>query len=64
MEEKIIILIDGGDTYNFINDNLSTTKKMKTDPFLDFDLIVRNGNITSWKMYVTKMKVSFKDYTI
>lgn len=37
---------------------------MNIEPFLGFDVIVVNGNITPYKKYVPKMKVILKDYTI
>lgn len=63
MGEKVLVLIDGGATHNFVNEKLATAKKMKIEPFSGSDVIVENGNITPCKN-VPKMKVSLKDYTI
>lgn len=62
--EKILILIDGDATHNFVNEMLFITNKMKIKPFSYSNMVVRYGNITPCKKYVPKMKVSLKDYTI
>ena len=62
---KILVLIDGGTTHNFVNEKLVITKKINTKPFLSFNLVVEYGNITPCKKYVPKMGViSFKHHTI
>lgn len=61
---QVLVLIDEGDNHNFINERLSIIKNMKMEPFLDFDMIIKNGNIMPCKKYVPEMKVSLKYYTI
>jgi len=62
--EKILVLIYGGVIHNFVNEKLAIAKKMKIEPFSSFYVLVGNGNITTCKKYMPKMKISLKEYTI
>jgi len=64
LREKGIVLIYGGYTHKFVNEKLTTTKKMRTKSFSSFDVTVGNGNITPCKKYMPNIKFIFKYYTI
>jgi len=63
--EKVIVLVDGGATHNFVDEKFVGRKKLKAEPFGGFNVVTgKNGNIVPCNKMVRKLDLRFKDYTV
>lgn len=62
--EKVITLIDGGATHNFIDEEFVARKKLKLELFAGFNVATGNGNLVPCNKYVTNLKIEFDGHSI
>lgn len=64
MDEKVLILIYGGATQNFINESFMTKKKLKDELYSGFIITIEKPNITPYNKLIKKLKVTIGDYKV
>lgn len=61
---KVMVLIDGGVTHNFIDEEFMRKKGFKTQEFPGFEGVFGNRSTTSSNRMVENVKVKFGEYVV
>ena len=62
--KKIRVLVDGSDTHNFIDSPLVERRKLPTDPFEGFTVVILGNHTMECNRWIPDLQVNIGDYTV
>ena len=62
--QKITVLVDGSSTHNFIDSALVERRKLPTNPFEGFTLVIPGNHTLECNRWIPNLQVNIDDYTM
>ena len=62
--QKITVLVDGGATHNFIDSALVERRKLPTDPFEGFTVVIPGNHTMECNGWIPDLQVNIGDYNV
>jgi len=62
--QKITVLVDGGATHNFIDSALVERRKLPTEPFEGFTVVIPGNHTMECNRWIPDLQVKIGDYTV
>ena len=62
--QKITVLVDGGATHNFIDLSLVERRKIPTEPFKGFTMVIPGNHTMECNRWIPNLQVNIGHYTV
>ena len=62
--QKITVLVDGGTTHNFIDSSLVERRKIPTETFEKFTMVIPGNHTMECNRWIPDLQVNIGDYTV